>query len=403
MQPVSEPVIAYTRPRSKLKLRTAMAHAQKKYGVPVLAQLGEILKLKFSPNRLSIKEYYSWQLCDPGLSVDQKKQFVGSKRAKKIWSTCNFDPAWKGLTNDKALFDATLAGLGFPTAQTLFFVKDGLDVHLACKAGNADRLGDFLRSTDAYPLFGKPTQSLQSLGACIINGYDQTDDALVVNHDRRIAVSDFLAEVGLYESSGYVIQKFLRPIEGLTADPLPALPTVRMLAVMDRSGVTVLRAAAKMPANGNVADNYWRQGNFVAGIDVESGTFTRMVTGIGADLKEIDVTGPDGASLVGKPVPHWAEAVALVKTATAYLEHYHMLGWDVGLSTDGPILIEANDTPDFILHQLVDNKGVWDQRLSEVLVDCEDVIRDVQKLKPNRWQKKARRFGAFLSGKGGPL
>jgi hypothetical protein len=50
----------------------------------------------------------------------------------------------------------------------------------------------------------------------------------------------------------------------------------------------------------------------------------------------------------GHPLPCWPEAVALAERALDAARRVPLIGWDVAITDDGPVLIEANaaSTPD---------------------------------------------------------
>jgi hypothetical protein len=76
-------------------------------------------------------------------------------------------------------------------------------------------------------------------------------------------------------------------------------------------GPRAVRAVGKLPAPSNIADNFWRPGNLVAAIDVETGVIERAVRGTGGEM-EINAEHPRtgmlssmSSSQTGPPCSIW--------------------------------------------------------------------------------------------------
>jgi D-alanine-D-alanine ligase-like ATP-grasp enzyme len=44
--------------------------------------------------------------------------------------------------------------------------------------------------------------------------------------------------------------------------------------------------------------------------------------------------------------------------AARVMHHMPMIGWDMGCTSSGPVIVEMNETPDFFLNQFADGRGV---------------------------------------------
>ena len=99
-------------------------------------------------------------------------------------------------------------------------------------------------------------------------------------------------------------------------------------------------AALRIGRGKSVVDNA-SSGGLVAGIDLETGELrTDAVTTAG----EAFTHHPDtGVEFKGFKVPMFREAMKLVEEAGQLIDGY--TGWDVAISEDGPVLIEANIMP----------------------------------------------------------
>jgi hypothetical protein len=86
-------------------------------------------------------------------------------------------------------------------------------------------------------------------------------------------------------------------------------------------------------------------GGFFVNVDLETG----RLEGKGFQFlrygREVFVEHPDTKVVLGgRCVPYFKEAINLVKAALALLPA-KIVGWDVAVSEDGPVLVEANFRP----------------------------------------------------------
>ncbi len=125
--------------------------------------------------------------------------------------------------------------------------------------------------------------------------------------------------------------------------------TIRMETFIDKQGNThLLSAFMRFGVGTSFVDNA-HAGGFYVGINLENGTLKEighqyMEYG-GAELSE----HPDNNFVFGGfKIPHFKEAVTLTLKAVDYLPDRY-IGWDIAISTDGPVIIEANEYPSIFM------------------------------------------------------
>lgn len=148
---------------------------------------------------------------------------------------------------------------------------------------------------------------------------------------------------------------------------LDALATLRLTTCLDERGDSELvTAALRMPGRVGVAIDGMKHGGLVAAVDPASG---RLGVARGHRRPSRHRAHPvSGAAIEGVVVPHWAEAVALARSAHdgAFREHV-LIGWDVAITPGGAVLIEGNSKPSIILAQMAPRRGIGNQRLGQLL------------------------------------
>ncbi|MEO0361800.1 MAG: sugar-transfer associated ATP-grasp domain-containing protein, partial [Pseudomonadota bacterium] len=76
-----------------------------------------------------------------------------------------------------------------------------------------------------------------------------------------------------------------------------------------------------------------------------------------------------GVRITGTKLPFWEEAKALALDAhDRGFREYNLVGWDVAITPDGPMLIEGNGQPSMIIAQRGSRRGVGGTRLGELIV-----------------------------------
>ena len=165
----------------------------------------------------------------------------------------------------------------------------------------------------------------------------------------------------------FLVQERLAPhpeLEPLTFD---VLATARIVTLLDEDGspeivFAGLRFAGRKDA---VVDN-GHQGGFGAPIDTARGLLGRgmVVAGPG----EFDVHPASGARITGVRLPDWPATAALaIKAHKALANQQVIVGWDIGLSDGGPVLIEANQRPAVRLTQRLSRQGIGAMRYGELV------------------------------------
>jgi Sugar-transfer associated ATP-grasp len=245
-----------------------------------------------------------------------------------------------------------------------------------------DELRAFLLQPEAYPLFGKPVESFQSLGSLALSGCDAQTRELVGTDGRRTGVETLLDAVEKHYSAGYVFQKLLSSHRDLVPAIGPRLATVRIVTIATPTGPKVFRVGWKLPAGGNDADNFWRAGNLLAGLDLETGCVGRVTSGTGFEMKDVLHHPDTGADLIGLPIPNWPDLKAVALEGARLLRHFAIVGWDMASTDQGPVIVEANETPDFTLLQMADRRGVLGEEFSELLArqrrDAADHVKRIK-------------------------
>ncbi len=365
--PAASPILDRSMAKPRIDFLSTMRRVAQTIGKKPMQQLREIAGLQFGATRLSPEEYYYYRLYDDALyTPDQRAAFAG----RAIWNTLYHlanDRIWFGVAHDKLIYYGAIGSFGFPVPETFALYARGRSHRGLETLADPEALMRYLRDGLDFPCIGKPVSGMHSVGVVRIVGYERDLDALVLSDGRRAPVERFATEIAAYARDGYLFQRVLDPHPEIAALCGDRLATVRMLVLLDDAGPELLRALVKLPAGANVADNFWREGNMLAALDLEDGTFRHVLRGVGPDQEELAAHPDTGRSFGNFRLPCWSEAKALCLEAATGLPGLRLQAWDVAITPAGPILMEVNVGGDFNLPQLADRAGVLDARLRRFL------------------------------------
>ena len=353
---------------SQASMAESMQRAAAQTGAAPMQLMREYSRLAFGPGKLSFEDYMKYRLFDDAwLAGADKADFIGARRNRDLVVEINYRHDWHGILTNKVASQSYLAAYGLPTIAPLAIFAPGMNIPSDRLLLSRDDLRAFLLREENYPLFGKPVESFQSLGALALQACDAGAGELIAVDGKRLAVDATIADIEKHYAAGYLFQRMLRPNRDLIPVIGERLATVRVLTITTPAGPMAIRAGWKLPAAGNVADNFWRAGNMLAGLDFETGRIVKVTSGAALEMKDVTHHPDTGAALIGVAVPDWENMKSVAVEGAKVLRHFGTIGWDIAPTDDGPVIVEANETPDFSLIQIADRRGVWGKEFSALL------------------------------------
>lgn len=364
----AEPAVIVARDYGTPPIAEMLQHVAAQHGKSYRAQIRELLRYCLGNNRLTAEEYFALRLYDDAaVPPAEKANFVGIAKSRAIWEAVYEDSTWLGVIVDKIAAGALFAGAGYPVPQIAAVFEPHLRLPGMRMLHDAAAIESFLREAGDRQLFGKPVGANQSLGSIAISGVDAAAGTLRAGNGAVLDIKDFAQLVATEFHGGYVFQERLRPHPAVVAVCGDRIATVRLLTICQEGEPEIVAAAWKIPVGDNMADNFWRPGNLVAPVDEASGTVGTAVRGTGIRRKEMAAHPDSGAAIAGLVLPHWRETRDLVLSASRFLKDILLIGWDIALTPDGPVIVEANETPDLMLVQHATGRGILTERFRAYL------------------------------------
>ena len=322
------------------------------------------LKLRIGTGKLSSNEFLDFGFCDGLHSLNEMKCFAG-KRAQQAFNKIYNDNTWYAATKHKLLFDTTMKGAGLPVpAMQAIYDRKGRGAGYPLLT-DLDQLKSYLSDASNHPVFCKPTTGLLSIGAFRIDGKD--GDKLLINGSHAYAVEEVVNYISKLSPKGYLFQSVLKPhpdFQPLTGD---AIASARFVILNFEGHAEIHSCILKLPAKGEVADNFWRPGSVLCNVDPQSGEIIRCVCKNEDGINTISEHPVSGFKMMGYQLPDFSNASETVLRAARFLAGIKVQSWDVAFSDKGPILLEVNFGGDLNLSQLASGQGIMDSSFCRIL------------------------------------
>jgi hypothetical protein len=356
-----EKTLTSTKLKKAVDLSGLLMRAARQAGVSPLRISADIVRRSFGRHKINPLEYFDFALYRPELTEADRQAFVSDREITQLNDALRPDErkSVAGLINSKLLTELFLRGVGLPTSTTVA-------IALARRArlpfpilNGADAIEAFLRKDGSLPLFGKPDGSSLGIGAASF--LRQDGDDLVLGDGTRTPLRKLASEIARDYPDGYLFQKILLPHKDLAALIGPVVGTLRVLSLWLKRGPEPLFVMLKMPGPGAMVDGALSGSNGAAFIDPVTGEIMRaqlLGTPIGQDMINGHVTG---ALLPGSRLPDFDAAVRLALDAHGLFPQQGVIGTDVILTVDGPVINEINLNPLASLVQNARGRGLLDE------------------------------------------
>jgi hypothetical protein len=327
--------------------------ARADHGIPLARQLLELLLLRVGSGKLRADDYYKLRLYRGDIRFLEKRQYASNHALPH-----HLFGRWGIVAGDKLLTYSVLSDFGIAVPK-IHAICHSLRAYRSCPAlKTSAEVMAYLRGSASYPLIAKPVLGIYSKDVSLLQRYDASADSVALEGDGPCPVRE-LAEKFLSAGSGYLLQELLRPHQEIRKFIGDKICTLRVIILLEKSGPRLFMAVWKINLGGNVADNYWREGNLLAKLDQGSGEIVQCMTGLGPQHHIVERHPKTDKLLAGFRVPMYRKAVDLGLRASRAFPGVPMQAWDIAITDDGPIPLELNVAGSLFIPQLVSQQGIW--------------------------------------------
>lgn len=154
---------------------------------------------------------------------------------------------------------------------------------------------------------------------------------------------DYLKENNIELVESYIIQQ-----DKINKMHPNSVNTIRIVSLLNKGVVSIICAYFRI-GNGKFVDNF-NSGGMVVPVDVETGI---------VKYKAIDKAGNvydrhpmTDEEIIGFEIPMWNEVKELILKVAPIVPEIGLVGWDVAVTNEGPLLVEGNGFPGHDIYQL---------------------------------------------------
>lgn len=244
-------------------------------------------------------------------------------------------PGVARILDDKLAFQKHMEDAGFKLPQLYGTFRNGqFEVysegqHVHFSSEQASAALSQLRSVSNGAIFAKLIS-----GSCGIGAFRVSD---------VMSAEELLAALG---AGDFLFQADVTQHPEVAAFHPQSLNTLRLSTVLDSSGnAHVYSGFLRIGCGGNEVDNA-HAGGYLNVLDTETGALQDMCyRNLEHNTTQTEVHPDSGLSFSGFRIPYFKKAHALVRRAAETALPNPITGWDIAITPDGPILIEANRRP----------------------------------------------------------
>jgi hypothetical protein len=336
------------------------AKARRDCGVPIRRQILDMLHLAVV-HGAKPRVYYMTERYREGAMRDAGALVMRNETKHGLFKALNrLDPGAKNRTGslgDKLETARWCEESAIPHPQPMFIVEHGEVVWCRGSLNELDQ-----------DLFVKPRRSRGARGVASYRRtrvFEYLDDA-----GRAITLAQLFIElVSRSRSQKLIAQRLLHNHPAIADLASEALIVFRLLTCLDEDLRPVLvsaylRLMAKLEPTWHVQPIQ----EFIAPIHVETGALGQITGDQPECLSEWSDRHPvTGAMVAGRIVPFWPELTELAIKAHTMVPERVLIGWDIALTAEGPVLLEGNSFADVLIPQRVHRMPLGHMRMGELL------------------------------------
>lgn len=371
-------ILKLSRIRPRLDFQAAVDTVRRASGKGALLQTLEILRSVLGPQRFSPAEYYLEGLWRGDLLAEGRDCVISDKQSTAL--NRRLSPidgeGLHGLLTDKLLTGLVLRAAGFPALEPRAIFGKVIRLPGVERLTSAKDIAGFLRREGTLPVFGKPLHSSLSIGTASYVALADSGESLVFGNGQKVGLSTLAEEIVANFSRGYVFEPLIRQHPDVERVTGSAVGGLRIVTLRTRDDVEVLYTLHRLPAVGAMMDASSGANPFATAlIDSETGRVIRAQAMDSMDMDSLESSLVTGVRFDTVVLPFMKEAHALARDVHRLLVRPGVLGFDIALTPDGPLISEINSNPFHTSFQHAANRGFMNSDFKPKIMMAIEIVR----------------------------
>ena len=247
------------------------------------------------------------------------------------------------VVKDKFILSSYLQANGFPVLRTKALIKDSKVIH---PFGVREDLSLLLEFRDEFVLKNTALEASEGVFIC------KSEENKVRFNDDLLSLVELSKKL---KRGIWIVQDRIKSHQDIQKISSSALNTTRIVTVLDGQRPVYLTGFQAFSVK-NAPTDSWDKGSLYVGIDTNKGCLKEYGYSNLSDTQIGMLREHPGSKVrfAGYSIPFLNEAVQLCLNAHKLLYFHFLLGWDVAITDEGPLIVEANENPCMNAVQCVD-------------------------------------------------
>lgn len=317
-------------------------------------------------NATTAADYYNLGLYDPDKTWRDKRQYLGHYMLSRTYGYINREEA-HALFKDKGLFQLLCLAHQLPVIEILAEFEDGAQRRFPWKnLGSAEELRAFLEKPEIEQIFIKPSSEQQGAGVLALGRRVAPRIWERVPARGDVTLDDVFAHIAAHRRGMRWIVQRRAQSHPLLAEIVPQVLSTMRVVTLNEGTPYILFAFMRFGSGATPADNF-SCGGTVSAVDLLSGRLGPGLVEERGTTRFLAEHPTTGVKIEGLTVPYWGEIQSLAIDAAKRFSDCRCIGWDIGITADGPVIVEANSKSGFLSIQGLTGKGILAGPLGDLL------------------------------------